>query len=61
MDEKELGTYLGDQVYASFDGWQVTLVTFDGYRITNVIALEDNVMLALIEYAKNHFPKGLIK
>ena len=61
MDEQELGTYIGDGVYASFDGWQITLVTYDGYRVTNVIALEDNTMLALIEFARNHFAKGLIK
>lgn len=41
-------TYLGDGVYASFDGYQIWLTTLEGNRI----ALEPNVYLALLDYVK---------
>jgi hypothetical protein len=43
-------TYLGDAVYASFDGWQIKLRTGDGNN--QVIYLEPGVMQSLIEYTK---------
>jgi hypothetical protein len=42
-------TYLGDAVYASFDGYQIWLRTGDGND--NRIALEPEVFRALIDYA----------
>lgn len=42
--------YLGDAVYASFDGYQIWLRTGDGNN--NVIALEPAVFAALIDYAR---------
>lgn len=39
--------YLGDGVYASFDGFQIWLRTQEG----NEIALEPSVMTALYRYA----------
>ncbi|HSV90873.1 MAG TPA: hypothetical protein VLH80_07220 [Nitrospiraceae bacterium] len=42
--------YLGDAVYASFDGYQIWLVTKDGRQ--QRIALEPYVYAALREYAK---------
>lgn len=41
-------TYLGDAVYASFDGYQVWLRTGDGND--NRIALEPSVIDALVQY-----------
>ena len=43
-------SYLGDGVYATFDGYQVWVHTSDGLRITNSIALEPKVFKALQEY-----------
>jgi len=43
-------TYLGDAVYASFDGYQIWLRTGDGNN--NRIALEPSVMRALVDYAQ---------
>jgi hypothetical protein len=40
--------YLGDGVYASFDGYQIKLETLEG----NVIYLEPPVMRALTEYVR---------
>ena len=45
--------YLGDGVYAEFDGYQIWLYTNDGYQDTNRIALEPSVFLALQTYEKN--------
>jgi len=44
-------TYLGDAVYASFDGYQIWLRTGDGND--NRIALEPPVLEALIRYAES--------
>ena len=39
-------TYLGDAVYATFDGYMLTLTTENGIDITNTIHLEPGVLLA---------------
>jgi len=43
--------YLGDAVYASFDGWQIRLRTGDGNN--QVIYLEPNTYHALQEYVRS--------
>jgi len=42
--------YLGDGVYAAFDGVMVILTTEDGVSATNTIHLEDTVRAALRAY-----------
>ena len=49
MKPKEFEEYLGDGVYASFDGWQVWLDT-RAQRPINRIALEPTVLAALTRY-----------
>jgi hypothetical protein len=45
--------YLGDSVYASFDGYMVTLTTDNGLGPSNTIHLEPEVIAALnIFYAQ---------
>ncbi len=44
-------TYLGDGVYASFDGYQIWL-TVDRHDSAPLVALEAPVVLALMRYAK---------
>lgn len=44
-------TYLGDAVYASFDGYHIWLRTGDGNN--QRIALEPSVLRELFDYAKN--------
>lgn len=39
--------YLGDAVYAKFDGYHICLYTSDGIYVTNEIALEPQVLEAL--------------
>jgi hypothetical protein len=46
----EKPVYLGDAVYASFDGWQIRLHTSDGNN--QVIYLEPSVLNRLFEYAR---------
>lgn len=47
INQKE---YLGDSVYAVFDGFSIILTTENGYGPSNIIALEPEVMRALDLY-----------
>lgn len=53
MDEMNYRDYLGDSVYAEFDGFNIYLTTNNGYPDDprNVIALEPEVYAALIRFA----------
>jgi len=48
--EDSRGVYLGDAVWASFDGYQIWLKTADGNN--QRIALEPKVYDALVKYAE---------
>jgi sulfur transfer complex TusBCD TusB component (DsrH family) len=48
MDEHE--TYLGDGVYASFDGYQIWLAI--NHHENKVVALEPSVLARLWQYAE---------
>ena len=43
-------TYLGDGVYALWNGEDIRLFTHDGYKDTNVIFLEPDVQINLIRF-----------
>lgn len=45
-----LKDYLGDGVYADFDGYAIILTTENGIETTNTIYLEPSVLAALEEY-----------
>jgi hypothetical protein len=47
--------YLGDAVYADFDGYHVVLTTEDGIRATNRICLDPDVLKALDRYVAELF------
>lgn len=51
MSERKV--YLGDSVYADFDGWMICLTTENGMGPSNTIYLEPEVMLSLIQYAES--------
>ena len=51
--DKENKVYLGDAVYAEYDGYQIWLSTSNGIYDTNRIALEPNVQQKLIDYIDN--------
>ena len=42
--------YLGDAVYADFDGFGIVLTTEDGISATNTIYIEPEVFAALLRY-----------
>lgn len=44
---EKIETYLGDGVYAGFDGSNIILTTSNGLESTNEIYLEDRVLDAL--------------
>lgn len=46
--------YLGDAVYADFDGYQVVLTVSDGVYATDRIYLDPEVMKTLIEYYEKY-------
>jgi hypothetical protein len=45
--------YLGDSVYADFDGYHVVLTTGNGFGPSNTIYLEPAVLAALLKYAES--------
>lgn len=47
-------TYLGDGVYASYDGYEVVLTTEDGISTTNTIFLEREVYEALVRFVNDN-------
>ena len=46
----KLSTYLGDGIYASYDGFQIWLAVDD--RDNNVVALEPMTFAALVRYVE---------
>ena len=54
-------TYLGDSVYADFNGFHVVLTVENGYGPTETIALEDEVLFALDEYRKQLSTSGILE
>jgi hypothetical protein len=55
MTETPRGTrkaYLGDGVYAAFDGYALVLTTEDGLRTTNTVVIEPEVYDSLRQYVE---------
>lgn len=48
-------TYLGDAVYARFDGYQIWLHANDAETPTDRIAIEPAVFVALVDYATQYY------
>ena len=44
--------YIGDGVYAGYDGYQITIETSDGISVTNRIGLESNTLYGLNKYVE---------
>lgn len=45
--------YLGDSVYADFDGFHIVLTTENGYGPSNTICLDASVVVELQRYIAN--------
>lgn len=50
-------TYLGDAVYAEFDGFHIVLTTEDGRNVTNRICLDPSVLANLAQYKNKVFKR----
>jgi hypothetical protein len=50
MSENDNKVYLGDSVYAAFDGDRITLTTENGFGATNTIVIEPEVYQALLTW-----------
>jgi hypothetical protein len=59
MTKPKLETYLGDGVYATFDGEWFIRLDLRAQDSTTVIALEPPVLRALLEFVKQAWPKGV--
>lgn len=57
MENKEgdYATYLGDGLYAKFDGWQIELLANNPDDPSDTVYLEQDVYQALVEYANRVF------
>ncbi len=51
-NDKEFKSYLGDSVYARFDGYHIILYLDNGYGPHREIALDPNVISNFNEYVK---------
>lgn len=45
--------YLGDGLYASFDGWQIELYAWNGEEKNNHVYLEPTVLAAFLRYVES--------
>lgn len=52
VDNMSNKQYLGDGVYADYDGYMLILTTEDGENILNTIYLEPEVYVALTRYVE---------
>lgn len=57
-DEMQREAYIGDGVYATFDGWQVWIYTSNGVDKSKAIALEPAVLEALNKFADQFYRRG---
>ena len=51
-------SYLGDGAYVGHDGFQIWLVTHDGYSTTNAVAVDFVAADDLVNYIKHLKEKG---
>ena len=48
-----MNEYIGDGLYADFDGWQIELYAYNGVNKTNAVYLEPDVLVAFLRYVEN--------
>jgi hypothetical protein len=52
IDPESTREYLGDGLYAEFDGWQIRIFAHNGVNSTNVVFLEPDVLAAFLRYVE---------
>lgn len=45
-------TYLGDGLYASFDGYQIKLYASNGMETTDTVYLDGDVLVRFLQYVE---------
>jgi hypothetical protein len=58
MNTEVTKQYIGDSVYADFDGYHIVLTTENGLGASNTVYLEYGVFMQLMEYGKRQFNLG---
>jgi hypothetical protein len=53
MEASRQDEYLGDGLYAAFDGYQIELYAFDGIVKTNQVYLDSHVLAAFLKYVES--------
>ena len=48
-----MNEYIGDGLYADFDGWQIELYAYNGVNKTYVVYLEPDVLVTFLRYVEN--------
>jgi hypothetical protein len=47
-----MDSYLGDGLYAAFDGWQIELYAHNGIEKTNSVFLDSDTLAAFLKYVE---------
>jgi hypothetical protein len=58
MSDGMVPVYLGDGLYASFDGFQIELFAYNGVEKTNIVYLEPSVLKSFEAYVKSIRERG---
>ena len=53
LDMEQDDVYLGDGLYASFDGYQIELYASNGIQKTNQVYLDPHVLAAFLRYVES--------
>ena len=53
-------TYLGDGLYASHDGFMISVFAHNGVEVTNMVYFEDRVLENFEKWLKNLRERGVV-
>jgi hypothetical protein len=48
--------YLGDGLYATYDGYQLWLIAYNGIEILNRVALDEHTYAAMLDFIREKEP-----
>lgn len=57
LSKDDKGVYLGDGLFARFDGYQIELYASNGIYATNTVYLEPSVLQSFVNYVRT-LPNG---
>lgn len=53
MEKNNTKVYLGDGVYAYWDGLKMTITTEDGLKIENMIVFDPETLISLVKFLED--------